>query len=677
MNLFRLSFFCSGFLAAGVIRAENATAASTSEPAVREAVEATYPAIVRIEVVEEKGSSGRMMKTRATGSGVIISKEGHVVTNHHVAGKAGRILCRLQNGEEVAADLLGADALTDIAALRLRLDERPVGAKPLAIARFADSDKVQVGDVCFAMGSPAGLSQSVTRGIVSNVAMITPRRGSFRLDGENVGELVRWLGHDAIIFPGNSGGPLVNEKGEIIGINEVGIGSLGGAIPGNLAREVAEELVEKGEVTRSWTGIEIQPMLDPSENGVLVAGVIKGSPAEKAGLRPGDIVTKFDGRNTNARISEDLPIFHRLSLSTPVGKKVTLRGLRDGKPRNWDLVTTTREAAHGKERELKPWGITARNFTLLSSLEARRADKSGAQVHSVNRGGPASNAKPSILPGDVIISVDGQPVENVEALVRMTKSITKNAEEAVPTLVSYERDQAHLLTVVELGPEAEENRPVQAWKPWAGVSTQVLTRDLSEALGLDRGAYGVRVVQTYPNTPAEKADLRPGDLILRMDGQLIRANRLEDAEVFGNMIREYKVGAEVTLSCLRESKALDLNLTLEKRPTPAAELDDYEDETFEFTVRELSFADRVSHRLEEQAQGLLIENAQSAGWASLAGLRQGDVLLKVNGLPVSRVEDLEKRMTHVTKNKSARIIFFVKRGIHTLFVELEPDWDES
>ena len=185
---------------------------TNSNLALSQAVKNVYPAIVRIEVVSERGSSGRMMKSRATGSGVIISKDGRVVTNHHVAGKATRITCRLHDGEEIGADLIGADAMTDIAVIRLRTSERTKDAKPLAVAKFGDSNKVQVGDVCFAMGSPAGLSQSVTRGIVSNVALISPYKGSFRLDGENVGELVRWLGHDAIIFPGNSGGPLVNEK---------------------------------------------------------------------------------------------------------------------------------------------------------------------------------------------------------------------------------------------------------------------------------------------------------------------------------------------------------------------------------------------------------------------------------------------------------------------------------
>ena len=192
------------------------TPVNEKDPKLSKAVNSVYPAIVRIEVVSEKGSGGRMMKSRSTGSGVIISRDGLVVTNHHVAGKATRITCRLYDGEELSADLLGADPMTDLAVIQLRIKNRPNNKPTLSVATFGNSDKVKVGDPCFAMGSPAGLSQSVTRGIISNIAMISPMSGSFRLDGENVGELVRWLGHDAVIFPGNSGGPLVNERGEII-----------------------------------------------------------------------------------------------------------------------------------------------------------------------------------------------------------------------------------------------------------------------------------------------------------------------------------------------------------------------------------------------------------------------------------------------------------------------------
>ena len=138
---------------------------------------------------------------------------------------------------------------------------------------------------------------------------------------------------------------------------------------------------------------------------------------------------------------------------------------------------------------------------------------------------------------------------------------------------------AKLLTVVKIGPEAEENRPVQAWKPWLGVSTQVLTRELSEALKMPKTTRGVRIAQVYPRTPAQKAGMLAGDLLFRIDGQIIQAYRTEDAEVFGNMIKEYKPGSLALFSGMREGKKLDLNVTLEKRPDPSNELPDYEEET--------------------------------------------------------------------------------------------------
>ena len=642
-----------------------------------QAVEEVYPAIVRIEVVSEQGSSGRMMKSRATGSGVIVSADGRVVTNHHVAGKATRITCRLHDGEEVMADLLGADPMTDLAVLRLRMEDRQLTSKPLTVATFGNSDEVEIGDVCFAMGSPAGLSQSVTRGIVSNVALISPNKGSFRLDGENVGELVRWLGHDAIIFPGNSGGPLVDESGFIIGINEVGIGSLGGAIPSNLARIVSKELAENGFISRCWTGLECQPVLDPNQKGILVAGIIKGSPADDAGFKPGDMIKTYDGKKVMARIAEDLPIFNQLSYGMKVGKKVKINGLRKNKNISWELTTAKRESAFAKERELKSCGVTVRDFTLMSSLEARRSSKEGAQIHSVGRGGPSNSAKPSLIRGDVITKINGLPVSGIKDLVRLSKKITDGKMEPVSTLVSFERDMAQLLTVVKIGPEAEENRPVQAWKPWLGVSTQVLTREITEALKMPKATRGIRIAQVYPRTPAKKAGMKAGDLLFRIDGQIIQAYRTEDAEVFGNMIKEYKPDSIALFSGMRDGKLIDLNVTLEKRPDPSNELPDYEEETFEFTVRELSFGDRVSKRLKEKEPGLVVENVEPAGWASLAGLRQGDLVLRINGESMSEVDLFEKKMNQWIKEKEKRIIFFVKRGIHTLFLELEPDWDNT
>ena len=313
---------------------------------------------------------------------MIIRKDGLVVTNHHVAGKATRLTCRLYDGEEVMADLLGADAMTDLAVLKLRTNDRPADAKSLTIAKFADSDSVRVGDVCFAMGSPAGLTQSVTRGIISNLAMISPSSGSFRLDGENVGELVRWLGHDAVIFPGNSGGPLVDKKGGIIGINEVGIGSLGGAIPANLAHKVSLELAENG-LSRVHGLVECQPNLDPNLSGILISGVIKDSPADQAGLVPGDLITHFAGKKVSARIPETF-LFQSDLLWNWYWKKVQIKGVREGKEKNGALQPLE-GISISKEKELKSWGLTIRNFTLMSSLKHGVKIKRGTGTFSGQR----------------------------------------------------------------------------------------------------------------------------------------------------------------------------------------------------------------------------------------------------------------------------------------------------
>jgi serine protease Do len=648
---------------------------AAEDAAVDAAVRAVYPSLVRIHVVSEEGGRGRMQKGRSSGSGAIISPDGHIVTNHHVAGRATRITVRLADRQEVRATLVGTDALSDLAVLKIDRSDLRDPSAVLPFARFGDSSTLKVGDVVLAMGSPAGVSQSVTQGIVANTEMISPG-GAMRLDGEAVGELVRWIGHDAVIYPGNSGGPLVNLRGEIVGINEVGIGSLGGAIPSNLARKVSEELIANGHVRRSWVGLNAQPLLKTMDSpaGILVGGVIDGGPAAAAGVRGGDVLTRFNGVDIPAsRAPEDVPLFNRLVLETAVGSAIRLEGFRDGKAMSWQMTAAEREPAEPREKELLSWGITARDLTDLAAKQLLRDDSEAVFVQSIRPGGAAAAAKPAIREGDLILSVDGKPTPDLQALMDVSRGITAGKSEPVPVLVAYEQQGLSYLTVVKIGPEPDPDRPGIVKKAWLGVDTQVISADLAEALGLP-GAKGVRVTRVHPGTTAENAGLKTGDLILKLDGTVIPASRPEDSDLFATLIRQYRVGSEVVLTARRGTEELQIKATLELGHEGTSELDSHEFETLEFTTRDLGQEDRVAKKLPEDFKGVLVTAVAPAGWAALGGLSVGDMLVTVDGKPVESVESLKSVLAAVEENRRSPVVLFIRRGITTHFIELEPAW---
>ena len=652
-----------------------APASAKADPQIEAAVQAVYPALVRIHVVSEQGGAGRMQKGRGSGSGTIISPDGYILTNHHVAGRATRITVRLADRQEIRATLVGTDPLADLAVLKIdKNDLRDPGA-PLPVAKFGDSAALQVGDVVLAMGSPAGLSQSVTQGIVANTEMIAPG-GAMRLDGEVVGELVRWIGHDAIIFPGNSGGPLVNLRGEIIGVNEIGIGSLGGAIPSNLARKVSEELIASGGVKRSWVGLIAQPLLKTSDAkaGILVGGVIADSPAAQAGLQAGDIVTRCNGSEIPAsRAPEDIPVFNRLMLESSVGSELILEGTRDGKPVTWKIITIHREPAEPREKELLSWGITARDLTELNAKELLRADNNAVLIQSIRPGGAAAASKPSIVPGDLILEVAGKPTPNLETLIQASAEITEGKTEPVPTLIAYEHDGRSYLTVVKIGPEPEVDKPGLVKKAWIGIDTQVISSDLAEALGIP-GSKGVRVTRVHPGSTAETAGLKTGDLLLKLDGTVIPTSRPEESDVFASLIRQYRIGTEADLTVRRGAEDLTLKVKLDASPEGTSELADHESEALEFNARDIGQDDRVSEKLPDDFKGVFITAITPAGWAALGGLSAGDLLVAIDGKSTDSIETLKTILADLEKNRRSPIVFFVRRGITTRYIELEPTW---
>lgn len=667
-----------GFMAVAVApghgRADEASTVAV-DAAIERAVGRVYPALVRIHVVTENAGSGRMNKERASGSGVIVRKDGYIITNHHVAGRGRRFMCRLADGEEVEADLMGTDALSDIAVIRLRMKTRSKELD-LAVAEFGDSDRLRVGDTVLAMGSPGGVAQSVTQGIISNPAMILPGGGGLRLDGEDVGSLVRWIAHDAQIFGGNSGGPLVSLEGRIVGINEIGFAGLGGAIPGNLARSVADQLIDSGRVERSWIGVTTQPRpksLAVSE-GILVGGVLPDSPAETAGLRAGDVLVEFDGVRIDCAIPEDVPVFNSIVLSTPIGKTVDVAVLRDGEVVRTKMTTRRRDAARGDDAELRAWGITARNFTLFSAIENLRDDLSGVLVSTVRPGGPAAQAEPAIQSGDVLVAVEGKPIRSLEHLLQTTERLTRDRTEPRPTLAAFDRGRSRYLAVVRIGTPEKPDKPERSRRPDFPAILQSIPNDLAEALGVGETG-GIRIAYVFPGLSVDQAGIRQGDVLLKFDGEPVRAPRPEDVFMFTQYVRQYRIGSVVPVDLLRDGTPVSVKITLAEASDTAEEPDRHEDLTLDFSVRSLTLMDRALRKIPDSVQGVLVERVERASTPALADLREDDLILSIDGQPTPDVPSAEAALAGVAKAHPRYVMIFVRRGVYTMFIELEPDWN--
>jgi len=677
LKIIRVAICAFAVVISAVVTAFGEEAHDPLRKAIDEAVSKVKPALVQIRVITVDYDDGREKKSEAYGSGVIINKEGYVVTNHHVAGHPARLFCILSSKEELEAELVGTDALSDIAVIRIKLENK----REFPYATFGDSSKVKVGDRVLAMGSPVSISQSVTIGIVSNIEMILPRMFEkydirFLLDGEDIGSMVRWIAHDAAIYGGNSGGPLVNLQGEIIGINEISIG-LSGAIPSNIAKGVAQQIIEKGDVTRSWLGLEIQAQLKHFQpgKGVLVSGVIKGSPAQKAGFQSGDTLLSLDGRDVEVRFREQVPLFHQMMAELPIGRETEAVVMRNGVRTTLKVTPVLRQPVKLKISELKPWGVAVRNISFLAAKEMKRDSLEGVQIKSVRPGGPCGEAKPQIFPADIIVAVDGKTVKNVEELITMTRKITEGRNEPVPVLVEFERNAKKYLTVVKVGIQELEDPGLETKKAYMEASTQVITRDMAEKLGIPE-RKGVRITSIYEGGNAQKSGLRVGDLIVGIDGEKIAASNPQDIEVFPAMLRQRKIGTSVELAIIRDGKESKVKVELVRAPMLEREMKKYHSDDFEFTIRDIAVSDRKDQKLDDSLKGVYVEAVEPGGWASTGNLRNDDLILEVAGEKIEDVTSFKKVMKHIENEKSKSVVFHVMRGIHHIYVEIEPDWSD-
>ncbi len=393
------------------------------------------------EFFKRRGEEPRNQPRRVSslGSGVVVDPSGIIVTNNHVIGEADEIFANFNNGMKLKAEIIGRDTKTDIAILRVKPEQ------PLKAVTFGDSEKLRVGDWVMAIGNPFGLGGSVTVGVVSA-----------RNRNINAGPFDDFIQTDAAINRGNSGGPLFNMEGEIVGINTAIISPSGGsigigfAIPSKIVVAVMGQLREFGETRRGWIGVRIQQIDDQiaeslglgKARGALIGGVSDNSPAAKAGIKSGDVIVKFDGREVKEM--RDLP---RIVAETPMDKTVDVVVMRKGKEETLKLVVGRLEEAERKPAALttttpdtKPvvkralgLEFSALNDELRRRFKIKNSVK-GVVVTAVERNSPAGDQR--IQAGEVILEVTGETVASPADIEKRIEALKKEGKKIALLQVS-------------------------------------------------------------------------------------------------------------------------------------------------------------------------------------------------------------------------------------------------
>ncbi len=395
----------------------------------------------------------RQRKSSSLGSGFVIDPSGIVITNNHVIADASEVTVIFNDGQKLKAEILGKDQKVDVAVLRVKPE------KPLKAVKFGDSDKARVGDWVLAVGNPFGLGGSVTAGIVSA-----------RNRNIDSGPYDNYIQTDASINKGNSGGPLFNMDGEVIGINTAILSPSGGSVgigfatPANTVQPVIEQLQQYGETRRGWLGVRIQNVDDAiaetlnlgAARGALVAGVDDKGPSKPAGIKAGDVIVKFDGKPIKE--SRDLP---KLVAATPVGKDVEIVILRGGKEETKKVKlgrledgekVASREDGKEKSEPSSPasqntMGLELSRLTdeLRARYQIKDSVKSGVLITSVD---PSSNAAEKRLqPGEILLEVNQEPVTDPADAVKKIKALKEAGKKTALLIVANGQGDAHFVAL--------------------------------------------------------------------------------------------------------------------------------------------------------------------------------------------------------------------------------------
>lgn len=412
-----------------------------------ELAQKVYPSVIHISVVKEYYNEGKKEKIEGAGSGVLISQDGYALTNYHVAGNAAdkKVRVKLFNRKEVDAQVVGDDPYTDLAMLRVDLHNVNLKFHPIP---FANESNIKEGQFVSAFGSPIGMSRMVTYGFIAGVnRTFFPDVGSWgqewRSAIEKIDPFTIFTFHTAPIYGGNSGGPLVNKDGELVGINSRGLGlSVAIALP--IVKETVERLKKFGRGNWSWIGVKLteldeqrQKLLNWYSNGVFIRDVVKNSPAYTTGIRSGNILIQINNIPVNAEFKEEIPLINLELAKIPIGSKVKLTIISEGQK-----VIKEVETIDIEEGEVTPfaeewffkspkfffeaenWGLVVKKISLKYAVDNNIDKPYGVLVDSVRAGTPSELSK--IQSGDVIKAINGESINDLSSFQKFYEKVRSN-----------------------------------------------------------------------------------------------------------------------------------------------------------------------------------------------------------------------------------------------------------
>ena len=682
----RLTLSCALAIAlgAGGLQAKPPALDTLNANSMAVARDAVLPHVVSILVVRQDFAAGEARLSLSGGTGTIVSADGFIATNAHVTENGTRFRVVLNDQREYPAVLVGTDPISDLAVLKL---QAPAGVR-FGFATFAnDLSTLKPGDTILAMGAPWGMRDSVTAGVINHVSRLMVSLFEDEADYEqslnatqSTARYYAWIQHDASISPGNSGGPLVDLSGRIIGVNTRGNmfgGDMAFSIPAPIAAEVVQALIKDGKVTRSDFGFNVRSLRGTDLlEGVLISGVDRESPAEKAGLKPGDLLLSVDGKPITLAQPESVPDFRRSLAERPVGSTVKLSVKRGQQTFEFAVASVSQVDQKPDEQEIAHWGISVGEIT-PDVVRTRYLDSAaGVLVAGLRTGGPAGTAQPPLQLGDRITHVNAKAVTAMRDFKIAAGSLPEASEnQAEPEAVTLSVDRSGNRLLVLLTPAPKRIIPPvnpELSKAWAGWEVQPIPGTLAKQLELAEA--GFRITRIYPKGPAKAAGLQVGDLIIATGDNPVKPSGLKETSALDLRVRNALLSEPFEITILRAGKRQTQNLSLSEKPNPVETVDRLWNDALSTQLRSLTFFDRIERKLKASQNGVVVERVENGGYGGLAHLREGDLLVRLGDQDVSDLASFTKALAAAQASQVAKLSFLVMRGTGTRLLFVESPW---